>query len=74
MTENIAVVCLVERFWDSAQKVFSGTQKNGTLISISVESDRINPEKIFPVGIVLFEDNTFESVPLEFITKQTQTN
>lgn len=73
MTENIAVTCLLDRYWDTAERKFCGTEKNGTLIAISMQSDEDDPSFAIPVGIVLLDDNTFESVPLEFITKQTQT-
>ena len=73
MTENIPVICLLDRYWDTAERKFAGTEKNGTLISISMQSAEDDHSKAIPVGVVLLEDNTFESVPLEFITKQTQT-
>lgn len=74
MTENIAVTCLIDRYWDTAARKFNGTEKNGTLIAISMQSDEDDPSFAISVGIVLFEDNSFECVPLEFITKRTETN
>ncbi len=72
--EKISVTCLLDRYWDIQNRKFSGTEKSGTLISISMQSAEDDPSCAVPVGIVVFEDNTFESVPLEFIKKQTQTN
>ncbi len=64
MTEK-TVSCLTERYWDTQQKKFSGTPKRGKLIAVSAEGENGETK---PVGIVLFEDNSISSVPVEFIT------
>ncbi len=69
MTENIQVKCLLDRYWDPAAKKYAGTEKNGTLIDITMASDEEDSSRAIAVGIVLLEDNTFASVPMEFITK-----
>lgn len=69
MTENIPVKCLLDRYWDPTTKEFNGTEKNGTLISITMASAEDDSGKAIAVGIVLLEDNTFASVPVEYITK-----
>ncbi len=71
MTENIQVKCLLERYWNPAEKEYCGTEKNGTLIDISMQSDEEDSSRAVPVGIVILEDNSFVSVPVEFITKLT---
>lgn len=67
---NIRVVCLVDRFWDHENKDYSGTQKTGTMIDISVENSNDEQTKLSPVGIVMLDDGTFQSVPMEFIQKE----
>lgn len=64
---NTRVVCLVDRFWNHENKEYSGTKKAGTMIDITVESCKDEPTKISPVGIVMLDDGTFQSVPMEFI-------
>lgn len=71
MTENIPVTCLLDRYWNSITKTYDGISSNGLLIDISMESAEEDPGELIPVGIVLLEDNTFHSVPMEFITKRT---
>lgn len=71
MTENIQVVCLLDRYWDLATRAYKGTEYNGTLVDISVESSEDGPDVLIPVGIVLLDNNTFQSVPMEFIKKIT---
>lgn len=66
MTENIRVTCLLNRSWDIATKQYVGNSSSGTLIDISVQGEE---DELFPVGIVLMDDNTFQNVPMEFITK-----
>ena len=68
MTE-IRVSCLLDRYWDPATKSFSGTEYPGTLIEISTQSADDNSGGLFPVGIVLLDNNTLHSVPIEFIEK-----
>ena len=70
MTE-IRVTCLLDRYWDPAEKVYSGTEYTGTLIDISTQSDEEHSGNLFPVGIVLLDDNTFQSVPMKKIKKAT---
>ncbi|MFZ2538553.1 MAG: hypothetical protein WAX04_06585 [Oscillospiraceae bacterium] len=67
MSQNIRVVCLVERYWDTVLKEYHGQDKSGTLIDISLET---MADKTIPVGIVQFDDNTFESVPINYIKKE----
>ena len=71
MTETIRVTCLLDRYWDPSEMTYAGTQKTGTLIDISTQTDEEKAGNMIPVGIVLLDDNTFQSVPLEFITQQT---
>lgn len=71
MTESIPVTCLLDRYWDPATMDYAGTEKSGTLIDISVQNAEEDPGKLIPVGIVVLEDNTFQSVPMNFITKTT---
>ncbi len=69
MTENIRVTCLVDRFWDHFEKEYEGTEKAGVLIDISAQQIDGDPD-LSPVGIVMFDDGTFQSVPMEFIQKE----
>lgn len=69
MTENIPVKCLMDRYWDPSDKKFNGTEKSGTLISITMASADDDSGKAIAVGVVLLDDNTFASVPVEYITK-----
>lgn len=69
MTENIQVTCLLDRYWDPATMDYAGTEKAGILVDVSVESSETDSGKIIPVGIVVLDDNTFHSVPMEFIKK-----
>lgn len=66
--EKILVTCTLQRVWDVATKTYVGQEKNGELIEFGSQSDG---KQQVCVGIVLFEDGTFESVPLQFIKKQT---
>lgn len=72
MNQTIRVTCLLDRYWDPTELAYVGTEKTGTLIDVSTKSDEDNVGDIIPVGIVLLDDNTFESVPMEFITKITE--
>lgn len=72
MTESIRVTCLIDRYWDSASKKYLGTETTGTLIDLSVQQDEYNSGRLIPVGIVLLDNNTFQSIPLEFIQKTTE--
>lgn len=69
MTENMQVTCLLDRYWDPAIMDYAGTEKSGTLIDISMQSAEEDSEKLIPVGIVVLDDNTFQSVPMDFIKK-----
>lgn len=71
MTESIQVTCLLDRYWDPASMDYAGTQKTGTLIDVSMQSSEEDSEKLIAVGIVVLDDNTFQSVPMEFIKKTT---
>ena len=64
MTHNIPVTCTVDPAWNPS----SLPEIDGMLIDIISVED--NSGKLTPVGIVLLEDNTFRSVPMEFITKK----
>ena len=70
MTNPISVICVIDRCWKPEDKNLEGTPIAGTLIAVSAQSDSAYSDKHSPVGIVLLDDGTFESVPLEFITKQ----
>ena len=67
MTETIPVTCLLDRYWDPETLDYAGTEKS----DISVQSDQTDSDKFVPVGIVMLEDNTFQSVPMEYIKKIT---
>lgn len=69
MTQDIQVQCMVDRFWDPATLKFNGNWVSGTLIDISTQTADDNSNDLIPVGIVLLNDNTFISVPVEFIKK-----
>jgi hypothetical protein len=71
MTENINVVCTVDRYWDTGELCYKGTDKNGVLIDVSSENSDEETGKLITVGVVLFTDNTFGSIPLEYIRKIT---
>ena len=71
MTESIRVTCLMDRYWDPATLDYIGVEKAGSLIEVSVQQTEQEPHKLIPVGIVLLDDNTFQSVPMEFIKKST---
>jgi len=69
MMQSIQVKCLLDRFWDARLLGWAGAEAYGTLIDISTQTAEDNSGKLIPVGIVLLEDNTFQSVPMEFIEK-----
>ena len=64
----IGVTCIINRFWDTENLVYDGDSVTGELIEFSTQTDEHNPGKIIPVGIVLLDDGSFLSVPVEFIT------
>ena len=67
MQRNIQVTCLIDRFWNPSTKEYNGTRVSGTLINISTQHSEDEPEKLYPVGIVVTADGSFHSVPVEFI-------
>jgi len=67
--QNISVECLIGRSWNISTRKWEGTLVNGTLIDISTQSEEDNSGKLIPVGIVLLDDDTFQCIPMEFITK-----
>jgi len=69
MTQEYQVSCLINRAWEISIQDWEGDWVNGTLIDVSTQSDEANPGKIVPVGIVLFDDGSFQSVPMDFIQK-----
>ena len=69
MAQNIPVKCLINRFWNPNEMDWDGSWLNGILIDFSTQSSEDLSGKIIPVGIVLLEDDTFQSVPMEFIIK-----
>ena len=69
MIENIRVTCLLDRYWDPSSQSYKGTEQNGDLIEICMQSSDSDSGKLIAVGIVLLDNNTFQSVPLDFITK-----
>ena len=69
MIESIRVSCLIDRLWDSSTKQYDGTHATGTMIDVSVQSCEDDYDVFAPVGIVLMDNGTFQSVPMEFITK-----
>lgn len=70
MTDSILVTCLLDRAWDPKTFEYKGTEYSGTLIEITTESSEEDSNMLIPVGIVILEDNTFHSVPTEFIRKR----
>ncbi len=71
MTESVRVACLLDRYWDPAEKAYAGVEKVGTLLEIATQSAEEDAGRLIPVGIVLMDDNTFQSVPMEFLKKAT---
>jgi len=69
LTENYPVTCLLDRSWNPAIRAFEGEEHEGTLLEFTVQSADDDPGTLVPAGIVLLNDNTFQSVPVEFITK-----
>ena len=69
MHEAIRVSCLVDRYWDPTSKTYLGETIHGTFIS-SGQSMEGDFGKLSPTGIVLLDDGTFQSIPLEFIQKE----
>ena len=67
MTQEYQVNCLVNRVWEISIQDWQGDWISGTLIDISTQSDEATPEKFIPVGIVKFNDGSFQSVPMDFI-------
>ncbi|MDR1001862.1 MAG: hypothetical protein LBL82_01135 [Oscillospiraceae bacterium] len=70
MNNNIPVICLVNRSWDVLTQSFNGTEKSGTIIDIVT---RINGNCIEASGVIAFDDNSFDIVPIEYITKNDST-
>ena len=69
MTQDIQVRCMIDRFWGPEIRQYDGMWVEGTLIDITTQSTDDNSGKLIPVGIVLLDDNTFQSVPMEFVTR-----
>lgn len=74
MVKNMRVSCEVDRHWDvETREYVGGDTVFGTLMEFSTQTikcEKTNIEKITPVGIVLLdEDDSFASVPVEFITQ-----
>ncbi|MDR0287860.1 MAG: hypothetical protein LBI03_09205 [Clostridiales bacterium] len=67
MKQDIQVSCLINRVWDISVHDWTGETVSGTLIDISTQSDEEFPGKLIPVGIVLLNDGSFQSVPMDFI-------
>lgn len=68
MTENIRVTCLIDRYWDTEKMAYDGAREvQGSLLDFSTETAEHEPGKLIPVGIVLLDDGTFLSIPVEFI-------
>ena len=71
MTHNIPVKCTITKTWnllDSSK--WESSDVDGVLIDISTQSSEDNSGRIIPVGIVILNGyNTFECIPMEFITK-----
>ena len=66
MTQDIRVNCLMDRYWHPG---WDGSTVSGTLIEVSTQTVNDGSGKLIPVGIVLLDDDTFQCVPMEFITK-----
>jgi len=69
MAQDIHVSCLINRYWDPSALYWDGEMVTGTLLEISTQTAEDDSSKFIPVGIVLLEDGTFQSVPVEFIYK-----
>ena len=66
---TVPVKCLINRYWDPAEKDWAGEEITGMLIEIATQTDE-HSDKIVPVGIVVLDDTgVFQSVPVEFITE-----
>ena len=71
MTTEIPVSCAISRYWIPEKIDREGDSMDGTLIDISTQTAENG--KLIPVGIVLLDDeNTFHSVPMEFMTAINQ--
>ena len=46
---------------------FSGIESSGTLIEFVSQTTHYDSATLSPVGVVLLDDGTFQSVPLEFL-------
>lgn len=69
MTHDIQVTCLLNKYWDPATDSWKGDLHSGTLIDITMQTADDLSGKLIPVGIILLEDGTFQSVPMELLTK-----
>lgn len=64
---NIQVKCLINRSWDMSNWDWIGDEVVGTLIDVSTQT--MPDATIAPVGIIMLEDGSFESIPMDFIQK-----
>jgi len=70
MAQDIQVACIISRYWYPDAIEFEGEEVAGTLIDFSTGTAHDGSGRIVPVGIVLLEEeNTFHSVPMEFILR-----
>ena len=69
MSDSIPVMCLIDRYWDPAAMKFAGTDAKGDLLEITAQSAENDSGRLVPVGIVMMNDGTFQSIPIEFIRK-----
>jgi len=70
MTHNIGVSCLVNRIWNNTTLTWDGDKVDGILVGFSTQSDDDNSGTVIPVGIVIMDDSTFQSIPMAFITQK----
>ena len=65
MTQEISVKCTINRYWYPSEIESEGQDIYGTLIDFSTQTAESG--KIIPVGIVLLDNSTFHSIPMEYM-------
>jgi|GEM_PF-1171708 len=76
MTQNMQVLCLLDRYWEPDDMDWKGTTVRGQLIDIATQTADDLSGKLIPIGVVLVEDeshaenHTLQCIPIEFIRYQ----
>ena len=74
MTHNIRVKCILDRYWNPSEHHREGEIEEGVLVGFSTQTADDGSGKVIPVGIVMMEDDSFQSVPMEFIFSEAWSN